>query len=159
MLLKRLISFIAGLLMLHGSPQTAAPTNAALKTFAYRYGGMVMPRIAGIDVRSSEDGYIADFLLGGGDNIEGIPLSDNDIEALKGLMDEHELWSWAGFDEADSMILDGEGFSFEATFADGTEVSAHGSNSFPSGYWEAKEAFLSCIERIIETHGIELQGE
>ena len=41
---------------------------------------------------------------------------------------------WADFHGHDSQALDGTGMSFEAVLADGTEVNANGTNSFPKNF-------------------------
>ena len=61
------------------------------------------------------------------------------IREVSVLIEECELHKWNGFNESDSMVLDGSGFSLDIVYADGTEVHAHGSNSFPKGYGEAAE--------------------
>lgn len=43
---------------------------------------------------------------------------------------------WDGFHESNADVLDGTSFTFEASFADGSSVSASGTNAFPEGYGE-----------------------
>lgn len=52
---------------------------------------------------------------------------------------------WDGFRGSDPNVLDGTTFSFEATFADGSTVSASGTNSFPDGYGEFKQSIGSFL--------------
>lgn len=55
---------------------------------------------------------------------------------LAGLFRECGVTDWDGFQGSNSHVLDGKMFSFEATLADGTTVSASGSNAFPKGFRE-----------------------
>lgn len=46
----------------------------------------------------------------------------------------YDVRSWDGFDKVDRFALDGEDFNLYITFADGTRISAKGSNRFPENY-------------------------
>ena len=52
---------------------------------------------------------------------------------------------WDGFHGSDPNVLDGTTFSFEATFDDGTTVSASGTNSYPDGYGEFHRGIASFL--------------
>ncbi len=43
---------------------------------------------------------------------------------------------WDGFDGVDMEVLDGQSIMVEAELADGKTIYAHGSNSYPAGYFE-----------------------
>ncbi len=153
-MLKRLLSLLMGLIFLGGQP-TVPSEGAQLNRFYYQYNGMVWPLFSGIDAELTPDGWMATFLLGATDDAEGVPLTDRDVAALNKLMEDHRLWAWAGFDESDSMVLDGEGFTFSAGYSDGTRIDAQGNNSFPKDYWAAKDAILSAVEEMMIAHGID----
>ena len=53
---------------------------------------------------------------------------------------DNKVLAWDGFDEYDSDALDGYDFSFEAELSDGSKIAAHGSNAFPKGYQDFKQA-------------------
>lgn len=46
------------------------------------------------------------------------------------------ICKWDKFHKSDSRVLDGTSFSFRAKLADGTEITAGGSNAFPPHYGE-----------------------
>ncbi len=156
-MVKLLATLVMGLLMLSGQtdvPPTLPSDNARLTSFYYSYSGMMLPLVEGIDAEMTQDGWKATFLLGPLDDVEGIHLFDNDVETLEKLVSDYELLSWAGFDETNSNVLDGESFSFSVSFSDGTSISASGSNSFPKGYSDAQYAILSAIEEMLTAHDI-----
>ena len=45
-----------------------------------------------------------------------------------------KIIEWTDFHGCDSQVLDGTGMSFTAVLADGTEVNAQGTNSFPENF-------------------------
>ena len=73
---------------------------------------------------------------------------------LEGLYKAHRLARWDGFSKYNSWVSDGEGFSLSIRFADGTSMSASGSNSFPKGYRDVKAAldalFAPYVEQMLE---------
>lgn len=156
-MIRKIISVIMGLFMLPAVP--AASIDSPLVSFSYSYAGMAMPPIEGISARRDEDGCFADFHLGHAEDIENVPISTEDFDKLECILREYEIGSWAGFDEVDPYMLDGESFTLCAAFEDGTRIEAHGSNSFPQRYWDVKDTLLSCIEQIMSNCGIYLRTE
>ena len=57
---------------------------------------------------------------------------------------------WADFHGYDPQVLDGTGMSFEAVLADGTEINARGTNSFPKNY----SSFAQELCKLITTEKI-----
>ena len=57
---------------------------------------------------------------------------------------------WADFHGYDSQVLDGTGMSFNAVLADGTEVNAEGTNSFPKNF----STFTQELRKLITTEKI-----
>ena len=57
---------------------------------------------------------------------------------------------WADFHGYDSRVLDGAGMSFNAVLADGTEVNANGTNSFPKSF----STFAQELRKLITTERI-----
>ena len=50
------------------------------------------------------------------------------------LLSECNVKSWDGFSESDPDVLDGSGFSLSIELADGSSISAHGSNAWPDNF-------------------------
>ena len=65
------------------------------------------------------------------------PVSADTVEALMDVIETYDVDSWDGFDESAKYVLDGEGFSLEILFTDGSSVTARGDNRFPDRYFEA----------------------
>lgn len=60
---------------------------------------------------------------------------------LAGLLHAYDVPDWDGFKKSNTHVLDGTMFSFEAELADGTKVTASGSNAFPQHYRD----FCACV--------------
>ena len=58
-----------------------------------------------------------------------------------------DMESWRGEYSTEYEVLDGQCFSLEMAFADGTVVSASGDNAFPERYAEAMDAMIDIFER------------
>ena len=58
-----------------------------------------------------------------------------------------DMESWSGVYSTGYEVLDGECFSLEMAFADGTIVSAYGDNAFPERYDEAAGALDAIFQR------------
>jgi len=87
-----------------------------------------------------------------------LPADAELMNKLTEIMDAHTLRQWDGFSASDSMVLDGSGFSLEVDFADGSSIDAHGSNSFPDGFNEAKQAIDELFRTYLEKNGITPEG-
>lgn len=74
---------------------------------------------------------------------------------LEVLVRNSRLDSWDGFSKKGKHVSDGTGFSLSILYADDTSVFAEGSNSFPDGYTESKEAICELFEYLIEQYGEE----
>lgn len=97
----------------------------------------------------------ADFELYCRYEIEGVELDAADVEALRALIDENDLWSWNGFQKSNSYVLDGDSFGLSASFADGTELNAWGSNAYPKGYSAGAQAICAYFEALMEKYEID----
>ncbi len=65
---------------------------------------------------------------------EARPFDGSAAEALLQVLRDERVDAWDGFSGSDPRVLDGEMFSLELEYADGTTVSAYGSNAFPGNY-------------------------
>ena len=154
--MKQLIGALLALLLMQIAPQPApAGTDAALTYFCYSHSGMNSDQIYSYSVRAGDEGMLADFDLYCWYEIEGVALDGEDVESLRVLIDECDLWSWNGFSGSNSEILDGESFSLSISFADGTELHAWGSNAWPKGYGAGAQAICAYFDALMEKHGVE----
>ena len=161
MSLAKIIAVITAMLFAGGcgtnepkEPEPPAKTAEwkEIRSFEYQHSGSI-----------SYDGYYYTFCkdekgvhLDASMNCGWERLSvDLDAEIMKQLEDityEHQMQNWDGFNESDSNILDGEGFSLHIEFMDGTGVAAHGNNAFPRGFGAAETAFNSLFWELTEVY-------
>ena len=57
--------------------------------------------------------------------------------------------------QEDSTVLDGESFSLNVAFEDGSGIDAVGTNSFPDGYYEKKGAIQAFFEALMREYEID----
>ena len=154
--MKQLLSALLALILSLTGAQTApVRTDAALTAFSFSHGGMSMDQIYSYAVYARDGRMLADFELYCRYEIEGVELDGEDVELLRALIDELDLWSWNGFQKSNSQVLDGDSFGLSASFADGTELSAWGSNAYPKGYSAGAQAICAYFEALMEKYGID----
>ncbi len=85
-----------------------------------------------------------------------LPMTDEDMAAFSTLLHELNLAEWNGFRKSDPDVLDGEDFSLSVVFADGDEISAYGSNSFPSGYEDKMSRIEDFFRTLMEDYEINI---
>jgi len=61
------------------------------------------------------------------------------------LANTYKIKNWDGFSESDNEVLDGSSFNFYATL-DGENIYAHGSNAFPEGFNEFRDALWDILQ-------------
>ena len=154
--MRQLLSVLMALIVALTGAQTApVRTDAALTTFSFNHGGMSVDQIYSYAVYEQDGRMLADFELYCRYEIEGVALDEADAEALRVLIDEFDLWSWNGFQKSNSYVLDGDSFGLSASFADGTELSAWGSNAYPKGYSAGAQAICAYFEALMEKYEID----
>ncbi|MBP5780657.1 MAG: hypothetical protein J6X34_05420 [Clostridia bacterium] len=85
-------------------------------------------------------------------------VGDDFLKLLEGLCRRCGIASWNGFNKYNKYVCDGSGFSLSIQYADGKVLTAHGSNSFPKGYREFKNALDALFDPEVEKiHGRERQ--
>ena len=72
------------------------------------------------------------------------------MEDLQDLLRSCGVYGWDGFRESNEEVLDGESFSLELQFSDGSAVTASGSNSFPPRYRETVQAVTAMLKESVE---------
>lgn len=117
----------------------AQPTDAELTSFSYSHTASYVEGIYSYELCCGPSGCEASYDLYCGRLRYSIPVEAADVQALREIIDRNAIREWHGFDKSSSILLDGDGFSLCASFADGTEISARGYGSFPEGYSAAAE--------------------
>ena len=135
----------------------AAPTEdmPAVKTFWFTRSGMSAAQGCSYSVKETKRGrfvwidlyYSCHYVL---------PMTDEDMTAFSALLHELNLTEWNGFRRSDPDVLDGEDFSLSVVFADGDEISAYGSNSFPSGYSDKMRRVEEFFRALMEDYEINI---
>lgn len=70
-----------------------------------------------------------------------------DADALTEVIEKYDIASWDGFSGSRKYVLDGQGFSLEIRFTDGTGVEARGDNAFPEHYFDAIGEIWEILEK------------
>ena len=140
---------------LDGPPGTprAAPRQG-LKSLRFSEGGMSLDSHITYHVRTRREAGrdVFHLMYKRGHQVSGCPMSNDDVAALEALLARLEVSRWNGFKGNARGVLDGTGFGFSLAYTDGREVSARGSNRFPSGYREARDAFITFFDAILAKH-------
>ncbi len=84
-----------------------------------------------------------------------LPVTDADLASFSALLDELDLAAWDGYRQEDSAVLDGESFSLNVAFEDGSGIDAVGTNRFPDGYYEKKGAIQAFFEALMREYEID----
>ena len=127
----------------------------ALGGLSYRTSGMSAEEIRSDSVRTEGGRCLADIELYCCLEYTDVPLEDEEVRGLERLIADCGLWDWNGFSGSNPDVLDGESFSLSASFADGREIRAWGSNSFPGGYFHADQAIEDFFAGVMARHGID----
>ena len=143
------------LVPLMGGGPVGRTGSDALVGFSYRTSGMSAEEIRSYSVRTEGGRCLADIELYCCLEYMDVPLEDEEVRGLERLIADCGLWDWNGFSGSNPDVLDGESFSLSASFADGREIRAWGSNSFPEGYFHADQAIEDFFAGVMARHGID----
>ena len=100
------------------------------------------------------DKYIATVKPYGISNEESreIVVKEDFVKEVEDILNKYEVGSWDGFNKSDKYVLDGDSFSFSASFKDGKSISAHGYMSWPKNYYnvrnELDELFMNLYNSV-----------
>lgn len=137
---------------------SAAPAEFDTKVvyFCFSNSGSSTYEIYSYEIAKDEETgeLMVNYELHCGNETYALPAEGDLLQQLQSLIDQHELGKWDGFNKSDSMVLDGSGFSLNATFADGSGITAHGSNSFPDGFIEVKDTIDELFISYLKKNGI-----
>ena len=118
-------------------------TGRTLLTFSvYRYGEI---RYDSYSIFLDEDSYHISV-----NDEEPQSMDEETVQMLMEVIEAYNVSSWDGFDETNENVLDGEGFSLEIGFTDGTSVKALGDNAFPDQYADAMGEMWDILSHITE---------
>ena len=124
-----------------------------ITSFYFSHSASVMDDCYCLKVTRSEEGthLYAEELFSGGRIVDTV-IDDSVPEQLGELSGTYHLDQWDGFDKSSSAVSDGSGFTLEITLADGSTISAHGSNRFPAYYSEVSSAIRALCTELMEQY-------
>ena len=121
------------------APHEGMPT---VKTFAFSCSGMSTDQMRSYQIGKTKRGRLAAIELYLAYTFV-LPVTDADLAV------------WDGYRQEDSAVLDGESFSLNVAFEDGSGIDAVGTNSFPDGYYEKKGAIQAFFEALMREYEID----
>ena len=133
------------------APHEDMPT---VKTFAFSCSGMSVDQMRSYQIGETKRGRLAAIELYLAYTFV-LPVTDAELSAFSALLDELDLAAWDGYRQEDSTVLDGESFSLNVAFEDGSGIDAVGTNSFPDGYYEKKGAIQAFFEALMREYEID----
>ena len=133
------------------APHEGMPT---VKTFAFSCSGMSVDQMRSYQIGKTKRGRLATIELYLAYTFV-LPVTDADLASFSALLDELDLAAWDGYRQEDSAVLDGESFSLNVAFEDGSGIDAVGTNRFPNGYYEKKGAIQAFFEALMREYEID----
>lgn len=132
-------------------PAEGEPMEITL--FSFIHTGMSTEECFLYSAEQTEDGIrlYTEELFSGGLIVDTI-VDEPVLEQLGEIAGKYRLDRWDGFDKKNKHVMDGNNFSLSVTLADGKTISAHGSNSFPDGYGDAKQEICELFENLIDKY-------
>lgn len=136
-----------------GETPAPQPTNAIeLTAFCYAHRGMSSGDEYTYSAQKAENGTQLYLEMLSGTHIIDVVVDDPVLEELGEIAGQYRLDLWDGFNETNTMMLDGTGFFLSMTLADGSTVSAQGSNAFPAGYSDAASEIRNIFGKLIQAY-------
>ena len=122
-------------------------------SFSFTHTGMSTEECFSYSAEQTDDGIrlYTEELFSGGLIVDTI-IDEPILEQLGEIAGKYRLDKWDGFDKKNKHVMDGNNFSLSVTLADGETISAHGSNSFPDGYSDAKQEICELFEDLIDKY-------
>lgn len=107
--------------------------------FSYTKGYMINSNII-YTLEYRDNKYIATVKPYGIPNEEAreITVKEETVKEIEDILNKYEVGLWDGFNKSDKYVLDGDSFSFSASFKDGKSISAHGYMSWPKNYYDVR---------------------
>ena len=121
--------------------------------FSFTHTGMSTEECFLYSAEQTEDGIrlYTEELFSGGLIVDTI-VDEPVLEQLGEIAGKYRLDRWDGFDKNNKHVMDGNNFSLSVTLADGKTILAHGNNSFPDGYGDAKQEICELFEDLIDKY-------
>ena len=159
------IILLLGLALLCGCTANQ-PTNSPQKTetepggepmditaFSFQHGASLADECYLFKLTKDGDSVrlYAEELFSGG-RIADEKIGHDELDLICKLAGECRVDLWDGFDENAKNVQDGSNFSLEITLADGSTISARGSNRFPAYYSEVSSSIRTLYGELMQLY-------
>lgn len=126
-----------------------------ITAFEFTHSGSIANDCYWYSIEETKEGvrFQSEGLYSGGEIVDLVVDDDQILTQLGELAGTYQADRWNGFDQTNSMVLDGSGFSVRITLADGGTISARGSNSFPKGFGEFHSELNDLVVQAFARHG------
>ena len=139
----------------HHQPEPAVEPLPPLeiKQFSFTHTASYMEDCFRLELTREEDGthLYAEELFSGG-RIADEKIGHDELDLICELAGEYRVDLWDGFDENAKNVQDGSNFSLEITLADGSTISARGSNRFPAYYSEVSSSIRTLYGELMQLY-------
>lgn len=155
----KMTAMITVMLFFCGCGNTGNPVSEEkeIAQFSYHHAGSAADDVQSFVFLREEGGVRLSAEWNGGEEQLDVTVADAVMAELEEIVFARQMQNWDGFDKTSKTASDGDSFALHVTFADGTSISARGSNAFPKGYGAAKNDFLDVFWKQAELHADAVQ--
>lgn len=160
---RLLLLFISMIILFSGCTMNFEPVSSTkaeinanplvIKSFSFSHSGMSTDQIYSYSAEQAENDVHLYLELNAGNQIVDVVVAEPVLERLGEIAGKYRIDRWDGFHKTNDMVLDGEGFSLYIVLADGSTISAGGSNAFPENYGNAESDICRLFEDLIDQYG------
>ena len=139
----------------HKQPEPAAEPLPSLeiKQFSFAHTASDTEGCFRLELTREEDvtHLYAEELFSGG-RIADAKIGNDVLDRICELAGEYRVDLWDGFDENAKNVQDGSNFALDITLADGSTISARGSNRFPAYYSEVSSEIRTLYGELMQLY-------
>ena len=136
------------------SPSETEDEPLNITSFSFTHSASNADACFRFQITREEEGvrlYAEELFLGG--RIAEATVGADIPEQLEALCATCRIRRWDGFDKSKSHVSDGSSFTLAVTLADGSTLSARGSNAFPDNYSDFYSEILTLYTQLMEQYG------
>ena len=120
--------------------------------YAYSTGNMVYSSVI-YEMKCNDNNKCTIFIKPSGTperDAKTYDMTDEDVKKVIEVLNKYEVLKWDGFKKRDSMVLDGNSFSFNLKTSDKKEVIASGYMKWPKNYFEVRDELRNIFYNYLE---------
>jgi hypothetical protein len=140
-------------LFLWRSPVTNTEMTGDIEKFRYDFGSYFGGYYS-YELERRYDGTVA-FEASGGNGVELNIYTYIDpayLEELAQIVNESGIYTWNGFNKSDDGLMDGYGFTLEASYSDGRTLTADGYGKEPGSYNVGHQALSDFFDKLCNSY-------